>query len=83
MITIQKVNNTVLPSIGVNTTIIPTQNSTNGKTIEREVSQSNNTSHFRDIELILEASRNHKVKGGHGITDYLPGIRANRYGFVY
>ena len=41
-----------------------------------------NTTHFKDIELILEASKKHKVKGGHGITDYLPGIRANRYGFV-
>lgn len=41
-----------------------------------------NTTHFKDIELIYEATKNHKVKGGHGITDYLPGIRANRYGFV-
>ena len=41
-----------------------------------------NTTHYKDIELILEATKNHKVKGGHGITDYLPGIRANRYGFV-
>ena len=36
----------------------------------------------KDIELVINVSKNHRVKRGHGISDYLPGIRKNRYGYV-
>ena len=37
------------------------------------------SSSSNDIELVLNASKNHKVKKGHGVTEDVPGI-TNRYG---
>ena len=42
--------------------------------------ESNHRNHSKDLELVLNVTKNHKVKTGHGISDNLPGIGKNRYG---
>ena len=66
-----------IPSTSINpTTSVPgsTKNQDNNQ------NESNHSSNLKDIELVLNASKNHKVKRGPGFSDSLPGIAKNRYG---
>ena len=49
------------------------------KNQDNDQHESNHSSNLKDIELVLNASKNHRVKRGHGITDNIPGIAKNRY----
>ena len=49
------------------------------KNQDNDQHESNHSSNSKDIELVLNASKNHRVKRGHGITDNIPGIAKNRY----
>ena len=51
------------------------------KNQDNDQNESNHSSNLKDIELVLNASKNHRVKRGHGITDSIPGIQKNRYGY--
>ena len=51
------------------------------KSHDNDQNESNHSSNLKDIELVLNTSKNHLVKRGHGITDSVPGIRKNRYGY--
>ena len=71
-------SNSSVPSTIVNpTTSVPdsTKNQDNNQ------NESNHSSNLKDIELVLNTSKNHRVIRGHGITDSVPGIRKNRYGY--
>ena len=71
-------SNSSVPSTSVNpTTSVP--DSTKGQ--DNDQNESNHSSNLKDIELVLNTSKNHRVKRGHGITDNIPGIRKNRYGY--
>ena len=71
-------SNRSVPSISVNpTTSVPDST----KNQDNDQNESNHSSNLKDIELVLNTSKNHKVKRGHGITDSLPGIGKNRYGY--
>ena len=61
----------VNPTVGVS---ISTKNENNNQ------NESNHRNHSKDLELVLNVTKNHKVKTGHGISDNLPGIGKNRYG---
>ena len=72
-------SNSSVPSTIVNpTTNVPV--STNNQDINQN--ESDHSSILKDIELVLNVSKNHKVKRGYGITDNIPGIQENRYGYV-
>ena len=71
-------SNSSVPSTIVNPTTSMTDSTKNQ---DNERNESNHRSNSRDIELVLNTSKNHRVKRGHGITDYIPGIRKNRYGY--
>ena len=78
LITLQNVSNSSVRSIHVNpTTSVPDST----KSQDNDQNESNHSSNLKDIELVLNTSKNHRVKRGHGITDSLPGIRKNRYGY--
>ena len=51
------------------------------KNQDNDQNESNHSSNLKDIELVLNASKNHKVKRGPGFSDSLPGIQKNRYGY--
>ena len=68
---------TVAPTIRVNPTVSVPNTTKNEENDQKEAKQSSNS---RDIELVYNVSKNHRVMRGHGITDHLPGIRWNRYG---
>ena len=71
-------SNSSVPSTSVNpTTSVP--NST--KNQDNDQNELNHSSNLMDIELVLNTSKNHRVKRGHGITDSVPEIRKNRYGY--
>ena len=71
-------SNSSVPSTIVNpTTSVP--DSTNNQ--DNNQNESNYSSNLMDIELVLNASKNHRVKRGHGFSDSLPGIQKNRYGY--
>ena len=71
-------SNSSVPSTIVNsTTSVPDST----KNHDNDQDESDHRSHSKDIELVLNTSKNHRVKRGHGITDYIPGIRKNRYGY--
>ena len=71
-------SNSSVPSTIVNpTTNVPV--STNNQDINQN--ESDHSSILKDIELVLNVSKNHKVKQGQGFSDSLPGIRKNRYGY--
>ena len=73
-------SNSSVPSISVNpTTSVPDST----KSQDNDQNESNHSSNLKDIELVLNTSKNHRVKRGHGISDSLPGIRKNRYGYVW
>ena len=61
----------VNPTVGVS---ISTKNENNNQ------NESNHRNHSKDLELVLNVTKNHKVKAGHGFSDSLPGIGKNRYG---
>ena len=70
--------NSSVPSTIVNpTTSVPDS----AKNQNNKQNESNHSSNLKDIELVLNTSKNHRVKRGHGITDNIPGIRKNRYGY--
>ena len=72
-------NSSVLSTIVNSTNSVPIST----KNQDNDQNESNHSSsNLKDIELVLNASKNHKVKQGHGISDSLPGIRKNRYGYV-
>ena len=71
-------NNSSVPSTIVNPT---TSVQEYKKNQDNDQNESNHSSNLKDIELVLNTSKNHRVKRGHGITDSLPGIRKNRYGY--
>ena len=71
-------SNSSVPSLSVNPT---TSVSESTKNQNNDQNESNHSSNLKDIELVLNTSKNHRVKRGHGITDSLPGIRKNRYGY--
>lgn len=52
------------------------------KNEENHQNKSSQSDYSKDIELVINTSKNHRVRKGHGISDYLPGIRKNRYGYV-
>ena len=52
------------------------------KNEENHQNKSSQSNHSKDVELVINVSKNHRVKRGHGISDSLPGIRKNRYGYV-
>ena len=52
------------------------------KNEENHQNKSSQSNHSKDVELVINVSKNHRVKKGHGISDNLPGIRKNRYGYV-
>ena len=71
-------SNSSVPSTIVNPTAsvsVSTKNQDNNQ------NESNHSSNLKDIELVLNTSKNHRVIRGHGITDSVPGIRKNRYGY--
>ena len=71
-------SNSSVPSLSVNpTTNVPVST----KNQDNDQNESDHRSHSKDIELVLNTSKNHRVKRGHGITDSLPGIQKNRYGY--
>ena len=71
-------SNSSVPSIHVNpTTSVPAST----KNQDNNQNKSNHSSNLKDIELVLNTSKRHKVKRGHGITDSVPGIRKNRSGY--
>ena len=48
--------------------------------LDNDQNESNHSSNnLKDIELVLNASKNHQVKRGHEISDSLPGIRKNTF----
>ena len=53
------------------------------KNHDNDQNESNHSSNLKDIEMVLNASKNHRVKRGHGISDSIPGIQKNRYGYVW
>lgn len=69
---------TPVPSIRVNSTVSMPISIMNE---ENHQNESNESSNSKDIELIINASKNHRVRRGHGISDNLPGIKWNRYGY--
>ena len=71
-------NNSSVPSTSVNPT---TSVSDSTKNQNNDQNESYHSSNIKDIELVLNTSKNHRVKRGHGITDSLPGIQKNRYGY--
>ena len=72
-------SNSSVPSTIVNPTVsVPVFT----KNQDNDPNESNHSSNSKDIELVLNTSRNHQVKRGHGISDSLPGIRENRYGYI-
>ena len=72
-------SNSSVPSTTANpTTCVPVST----KSQDNDQNESNHRSSLKDIELVLNTSKNHQVKRGHGISDSLPGIRKNRYGYV-
>ena len=78
-LTLQEATPTPIPSILVNSTVrmpIVVKNE------ENHQNKSSHSDYSKDIELVINVSKNHRVKRGHGISDYLPGIRKNRYGYV-
>ena len=71
-------SNSSVQSIHVNpTTSVPVST----KNHDNDQNESDHSSYIKDIELILNASKNHKVKQGQGFSDSLPGIGKNRYGY--
>ena len=70
---------TPIPTICVNHTVSMPISIKNEENHQNKSSQSD---YSKDIELVINVSKNHRVKRGHGISDYLPGIRKNRYGYV-
>ena len=71
-------SNSSVPSTIVNpTTSVPAS----AKNQDNDQNESNHSSNLKDIELVLNTSKNHRVKRGHGITDNIPGIQKNRYGY--
>ena len=71
-------NSSVPSTIHVNPTIsVPIST----KSQDSNQNESNHSGNSMDIELVLNTSKNHRVKRGHGISDSLPGIRKNRYGY--
>ena len=71
-------SNSSVPSTIVNPTISVPDSTKNQ---DNDQNESNHSSNLKDIELVLNTSKNHRVKRGHGITDSLPGIQKNRYGY--
>ena len=69
-------NSSVLSTIVNSTNSVPIST----KNLDNDQNESNHNSNLKDIELVLNASKNHKVKQGRGFSDSLPGIRKNRYG---
>ena len=70
-------SNSSVSTIRVNPTVsvpISTKNENNNQ------NESNHRNHSKDLELVLNVTKNHKVKAGHGFSDSLPGIGKNRYG---
>ena len=77
LITLQKVSNSSVSTIRVNPTVsVPIST----KDDNSNQNESNHRNHSKDLELVLNVTKNHKVKAGHGISDNLPGIGKNRYG---
>ena len=71
-------SNSSIPSTIVNpTTIVPAST----KNQDNDQNESYHSSNLKDIELVLNTTKNHRMKRGHGITDSIPGIRMNRYGY--
>ena len=71
-------SNSSVPSTSVNpTTSVPEST----KSQDNDQNESNHSSNLKDIELVLNISKNHRVKRGPGFSDSLPGIRKNRYGY--
>ena len=71
-------SNSSIPSTIVNpTTSVPVST----KNQDNDQNESNHSSNLKDIELVLNTSKNHRVIRGHGITDSVPGIGKNRYGY--
>ena len=64
-------SNSSVPSTIVNST---TSVSDSTKNQDINQNESNHSSNIKDIELVLNVSKNHKVKRGYGITDNIPGI---------
>ena len=71
-------SNSSVPSTIVNPTTSMTDSTKNQ---DNKQNESDHSSNLKDIELVLNASKNHKVKQGQGFSDSLPGIRKNRYGY--
>ena len=71
-------SNSSVPSTTVNPT---TSVSVSTKNQNNKQNESNHSSNLKDIELVLNTSKNHRVIRGHGITDSVPGIGKNRYGY--
>ena len=72
-------SNSSVPSTIVNpTTNVPVST----KNQDNDQNESDHSSNLKDIELVLNVSKNHKVKRGYGITDNISGIQKNRYGYV-
>ena len=71
-------SNSSVPYTIVNPT---TSVSDSTKNQDNDQNESNHSSNLKDIELVLNTSKNHRVKRGHGISDNIPGIQKNRYGY--
>ena len=70
-------SNSSVSSASVNpTTSVPDST----KNHDNDQDESNHSSIIKDIELVLNTSKNHEVKQGQGFSDNLRGIR-NRYGY--
>ena len=71
-------NSSVLSTIVNSTISVPISK----KNLDNDQNESNHSSNnLKEIELVLNALKNHQVKKGHEISDSLPGIRKNWYGY--